>query len=139
MPGLHQPQADRLSRMSTVGIERRWDRTARIGARIGWSGPLIVLCAVLVFATFFAIGRAPRPAAPADRPPRSRACGGTRAARLATAGPGAGAGSRKRPPAAVERWLLGRRRPLGLGLGLWGRHVRKLGLGGCPCSSGCRF
>jgi len=47
--------------MSTVGIERRWDRTARIGARIGWRGPLIVLCAVFVFAIFFAIGRATRP------------------------------------------------------------------------------
>ena len=47
--------------MSTVGIERRWDRTARIGSRIGWRGPLILLCAGLVFAIFFAIGRATRP------------------------------------------------------------------------------
>src|SRR5439155_16413826 len=67
MPGLHQPQADRVSGMSTVGIERRWDRTARIGARIGLRGPLILLCAGLVFAAFFAIGRA------------TRAGGGTRA------------------------------------------------------------
>jgi len=51
--------------MSTVGIERRWDRTARIGSRIGsrigWRGPLILLGAGLVFAIFFAIGRATRP------------------------------------------------------------------------------
>jgi uncharacterized membrane protein YgcG len=46
--------------MSTVGIERRWDRTARLGARIGLRGPLILLCAGLVFAAFFAIGRATR-------------------------------------------------------------------------------
>jgi uncharacterized membrane protein YgcG len=46
--------------MSTVGLERRWDRTARIRARIGLRGPLILLCAGLVFASFFAIGRATR-------------------------------------------------------------------------------
>src|SRR5205085_703050 len=60
MPVLDQPQADRVSGMSTIGIERRWDRTARIGARIGLRGPLILLCAGLVFAAFFAIGRATR-------------------------------------------------------------------------------
>ena len=46
--------------MSTVGIERRWDRTARIRARVGLRGPLILLSAGLVFAAFFAIGRATR-------------------------------------------------------------------------------
>src|ERR671935_935417 len=60
MPVFDQPQAHRVSGMSTVGLERRWDRTARIGARIGLRGPLIVLCAALVFAAFFAIGRATR-------------------------------------------------------------------------------
>ena len=46
--------------MSTVGIDRRWDRTVRIGARIGLRGPVILLCVGLVFASFFAIGRATR-------------------------------------------------------------------------------
>ena len=46
--------------MSTVGIDRRWDRTARIGARIGLRGPVVLVCAGLVFAGFFAIGRATR-------------------------------------------------------------------------------
>src|SRR5437870_9024952 len=50
--------------MSTIGVEPRWDRTSRIGARISLGHPLLVLSvclAAIAFGAFFGIGRLTRP------------------------------------------------------------------------------
>jgi hypothetical protein len=44
--------------MNTVGVERRWARTSKLGARFGWRGPLLALSACVVFGGSFAISRA---------------------------------------------------------------------------------
>ena len=44
--------------MSTVGLERRRIGTGRTGASISPRGPLILMSVAVVFACFFAIGRA---------------------------------------------------------------------------------
>lgn len=49
--------------MNTFGVERRFERTAAIGARIGLRGPLIALASAAVFACSYAISGSSRPAA----------------------------------------------------------------------------
>ena len=43
--------------MNTVGVERRWIRASRLGARFGLRAPLVVFSTCLVFACSFAISR----------------------------------------------------------------------------------
>jgi hypothetical protein len=47
--------------MNTVGVERRWARTSKLGGRFGWRGPLLALSACVVFAGSFAISRSSSP------------------------------------------------------------------------------
>jgi hypothetical protein len=58
VPVAERPQSDRVSAMSTVGLERRRIRTGRAAAFISPRGPLVVVSVAVVFACFFAIGRA---------------------------------------------------------------------------------
>jgi hypothetical protein len=44
--------------MNTYGLERSWERTGKLGARVGLRPPLIALSACAVFAGSFAIARA---------------------------------------------------------------------------------
>ena len=57
--------------MNTLGLERRWQRTSKLGDRVGLRVPLLALAACVVFGASFAISRATSPttAARGEAPP----------------------------------------------------------------------
>jgi hypothetical protein len=57
--------------VNTLGLERRWQRTSKLGDRVGLRVPLLALAACVVFGASFAISRvtSPTTAARGEAPP----------------------------------------------------------------------